>query len=71
MAWFIRKPPKRTYYCIGWTARDPEAGAFRDVVLPGNSVIRVMDKAVHQAALERAGDRLVELECQPTRTSYD
>jgi hypothetical protein len=45
-----------------WTARDPEPGAFREVALPGISVIRVMDQAVHQAALERAGEKLVELE---------
>jgi hypothetical protein len=67
-AWFIRKPRnrryhrKRAYYCVGWTARDPQAGVFREVVLPGISVMRVMDKAVHQAALECAGKKLVELE---------
>jgi hypothetical protein len=68
MAWFIRKPRNRTYYrkrayyCVGWTARDPQAGAFREVALPGISVMRVMDKAVHQAALECAGEKLVEFE---------
>jgi len=67
MAWFIRKLRKRTYYrkrahyCVGWTTRDPQAGAFREVVLPGISV-RVLDKAVHQAALECAAEKLVELE---------
>ena len=61
MAWFIRKPRKRTYYCIGWTARDPGADVFREVALPGVSVMRVMDQAVHQAALERVGEKLVEL----------
>jgi len=61
MAWFIRKPRKRTYYCIGSTARDPGADVFREVALPGVSVMRVMDRAVHQAALERVGEKLVEL----------
>jgi hypothetical protein len=64
MAWFIRKPRdrKRAYYCVGWSGRDPQAGAFREVALPGISVMRIMDKAVHQAALECAGKKLVELE---------
>ena len=61
MAWFIRKPRKRTYYCIGSTARDPGADVFREVALPGVSVMRVVDRAVHQAALERVGEKLVEL----------
>ena len=61
MAWFTRKPRKRTYYCIGWTDRDPGADVFREVALPGVSVTRVMDRAVHQAALERVGEKLVEL----------
>jgi len=34
---------------------------FREVALPGVSVMRVMDQAVHQAALERVGEKLVEL----------
>jgi hypothetical protein len=71
MVWFIRTPPKRTYYCIGWTARDPKVGAFREVALPGASVMRVMDKAMHQAALERAGEKLIELERRAARTPYD
>jgi hypothetical protein len=33
--------------------------------------MRVMDKAVHEAALERAGERLVELERRAARTPYD
>jgi hypothetical protein len=71
MAGFVRKSPKRTYHCIGWTLRDPQAGAFRDVALPGFGIIRVMDKAVHQAALERAEQRLVELERRVPRTPHD
>ena len=61
MAWFIRKPRKRTYDCIGWTDRYPGADVFREVALPGVRVMRVMDRAVHQAALEHVGEKLVEL----------
>ena len=61
MGWFTRKPDKKRYYCIGWTTRDPEAGMFRDVALPGNGMMRLMDKGVHQAALESAGEKLREL----------
>jgi hypothetical protein len=71
MVWVIRTLPKRTYYCVGWTARDPKVGAFREVALPGGSIMRVMDKGVHQAALERVGERLVEIERQAARTPYD
>jgi hypothetical protein len=52
---------KRKYYCIGWTARDADAGVFREMHLPGNRVMRVMDKSVHQAALASACDKLLEL----------
>jgi hypothetical protein len=61
MVWFARKPGKKTYHCIGWTIRDPEVGVFRNVDLPGGGVMRLMDKGVHQAALESAGQKLREL----------
>jgi hypothetical protein len=63
MIWFNRKPRKnkKTYYCLGWVARGREAGVFRDVDLPDGSMMRLMDKGVHQAALESAGEKLVEL----------
>ena len=51
----------RTYYCIGWTARDADAAVFREMHLPGNRVMRVMDKSVHQAALASACEKLLEL----------
>lgn len=61
MIWFNRKSPKKTYYCLGWIARGRDEGVFWDVDLPGGTVMRVMDKGVHQAALESAGEKLVEL----------
>jgi hypothetical protein len=61
MAWFLRKRFTKTYHCVGWTARDPSSGVFRNVPLPGKCMMRVMDSRVHQAALESAGEKLVEL----------
>jgi hypothetical protein len=61
MGWLARKPRNRIYHSVGWTAPDLEAGVFRNVALPGGSVMRVMDKSVHQAALESAGEKLREL----------
>ena len=57
----VGRSQKRTYYCIGWTARDADAGAFREIHLPGNRVMRVMDRSVHQAALASACEKLLEL----------
>jgi hypothetical protein len=53
---------KKTYYCVGWTARDAEAAVIQSVVLPGSGVMRVLDKRVHQAALENVGQKLRELD---------
>lgn len=50
------------YHCVGWTNGDPEAGVFRNVALPGSVVMRLLDKGVHRAALESAGQKLRELE---------
>lgn len=60
MAWFRRKL-RKTYHSIGWTTDRPERGVFRDVALPGGAAMRVMDKGVHQAALECAERKLREL----------
>ena len=56
-----RKATRNTYHSIGWTARDPEAELFRDSVLPGGAVVRVLDNGAHKAALESAGKALHEL----------
>jgi hypothetical protein len=61
MGWLARKPLQATYHSIGWSPRDLKATIFRTVALPGGSVLRVMDKAMHQAALECAGKKLNEL----------
>jgi hypothetical protein len=61
MIWSNRKLPKKTYYCLGWIARGRDEGVFRDVDLPDGSIMRVLDKGVHQAALESAGEKLIEL----------
>jgi hypothetical protein len=61
MRWFTRKPRKETHHCVGWTNGDPEAGVFRNVALPGSVVMRLLDKGVHRAALESAGQKLREL----------
>ena len=61
MIWSSRKPPKKTYYCVGWIARGHDEGVFRHVDLPDGSITRVLDKGVHTAALESAGEKLVEL----------
>jgi hypothetical protein len=59
--WFTRKPRKETYHCVGWTNGDLEAGVFRNMVLPGSDVMRLLDEGVHRAALESAGHKLREL----------
>jgi len=61
MMWSNRKARKKTYYCLGWIDRGRDEGVFRDVDLPDGSTMRVMDKGVHQAALESTGEKLVEL----------
>jgi hypothetical protein len=61
MGWLARKPLQATYHSIGWSPRDLKATIFRTVALPGGSVLRIMDSAIHQAALESAGKRLSEL----------
>jgi hypothetical protein len=60
MAYLTRNSGKKTYYCVGWTAHGSSSGVFRQVSMPG-AVLRVMDKCVHQAALEKAGKKLREL----------
>jgi hypothetical protein len=57
-----RKLRKTTYYCVGWTARDPEAAVIQSVLLPRSGIMRVLDKGVHQAALESVGRKLRELD---------
>jgi hypothetical protein len=61
VGWFTPKLGIKTYHCIGWTPRDPETRVFRNVALPGRGVMRLMDKGVHQAALESATQKLREL----------
>jgi hypothetical protein len=60
MAHLTRDPEKKTYHSVGWTAHGSSSGAFWDVSMP-SGVLRVMDKCVHQAALESAGKKLREL----------
>jgi hypothetical protein len=61
LRWLARDSDKRTYYCLGWSAHDAGSGVFRDVTIPGGGSLRVMDKYVHQAALDSAGKKLREL----------
>jgi len=61
MRWFIRRPRREAYRCVGWTNGDPEASVFRNVALPGNVVMRLLDEGVHRAALESTGQKLREL----------
>jgi hypothetical protein len=61
MASISGKARNGRYYCIGWTARDADAGVFFEMHLPGNRVARVMDRSVHQAALASACEKLLEL----------
>jgi hypothetical protein len=51
-----RNPDKKTYYSVGWTAHGSSSGVFRQVSMRGG-VLRVLDKCVHQAALENAGKK--------------
>jgi hypothetical protein len=55
-----RNPDKKTYYSVGWTAHGPRSGVFWDVSMSGGAM-RIMDRCVHQAALESAGKKLREL----------
>jgi hypothetical protein len=62
MAWSTQKVlDKRTYYFVGWPIHDFEPGVFRNVVLPGGAVMRLLHKGVYQSALETADDKLREL----------
>jgi hypothetical protein len=60
MAYLARNPDKRTYYSVGWTVHSSRSGVFWDVRI-SDGAMRVMDKCVHQAALESAGKKLREL----------
>ena len=60
MVYLIRDPDKKTYYSVGWTAHGSSSGMFWEVSMPGGAM-RVMNKCVHQAALESAGKKLREL----------
>jgi hypothetical protein len=51
---------KKTYYSVGWTVHGSSSGMFWEVSMPGGAM-RVMNKCVHQAALEIAGKKLREL----------
>jgi hypothetical protein len=57
---YLTRDEKKTYYSVGWTAHGWNSGVFRNVSMPGG-VLRVMDKCVHQAALESADKKLREL----------
>jgi hypothetical protein len=58
--YFTRKPDKKIYYSIGWTAHGYSSGIFWDVTMP-DGTMRIMNKCVHQAALESASKKLREL----------
>jgi hypothetical protein len=58
--YLTRKPDKKTYYFVGWPAHGSRSGVFWDVSVPGGGM-RVMNKCVHQAALESACKKLREL----------
>jgi hypothetical protein len=60
MVYLSRKPDKKTCYFVGWAAHGSSSGVFWDVSVPGGG-LRVMNKCVHQAALESAGKKLREL----------
>jgi len=60
MTYLTRNPDKKTYHSVGWTAHGSSSGVFWDVSMPGG-VLRVMNKCVHQAALESAGKKLRKL----------
>jgi hypothetical protein len=60
MVYLTRKSDKKTYYSVGWTAHGSSSSVFWDVSMPGGAM-RVMNKCVHQAALESAGKKLLEL----------
>jgi hypothetical protein len=60
MVYLTRKRDKITCYSVGWIAHGSSSGVFWDVSIPGGAM-RVMDKCVHQAALESASKKLREL----------
>lgn len=61
MVWQGRSRAREIYHAVGWMARKARSGPFKRLPLPGGGVVRVMDKAVHIAALESAGCKLKEL----------
>jgi hypothetical protein len=61
MGWRSPSNRKEIYYSVGWITRDIKSGMFKGLSLPGGSVVRVMDKGLHMAALESAGKKLKEL----------
>ena len=61
MRWRSRSKRKETFYSIGWIMGEAKSTVFREVLLPGGEVLRVMDKRLHTAALESAGRKLKEL----------
>ena len=60
MVYLTRKADKKTCYSVGWAAHGSSSGVFWDVSMLGGAM-RVMNKCVHQAALESAGKKLREL----------
>lgn len=48
-------------HSVCWMTGKAGVGLFKDFRLPGGGVVRVMDKAVHVAAIENAGRKLREL----------
>jgi hypothetical protein len=59
MVYLTRKPDKKICYSVGWPAYG-SSSVFWDLSVPGGAM-RVMNKCVHQAALESAGKKLREL----------
>jgi hypothetical protein len=57
---YLRRKPDTKIYFVGWTAHGSKSGVFWDVSVPGGG-LRIMNKCVHQAALESAGMKLREL----------
>ena len=49
------------YYSVGWTLPADSAAVFTTIRLPGGGIARLLDKRVHMAALDRAGEKLAEL----------
>ena len=60
MGW-LTKPriPQDIHHAVGWAADN--SAVFTTISLPGVGIARVLDKRVHLAALDSAGEKLSEL----------